>query len=82
MMCRFLSADFELSLRCPVDRCKHQVRFQSYPQLREHTFDVVACDAVAGNVRFTCGKNCRALIESAHYWQRIYPESVLYAQVQ
>lgn len=82
MMCRFISADFELSVRCPVDRCNHQVRFQAYPQLRDHTLDVVACDAAPDIDKFTCGKNCRALIESAHYWQRIYPESVGYMQGQ
>lgn len=78
MMCRFLSADFELSLKCPVDKTARKVRFQAYPQLRDHSLDVVACDAVAEVGRLTCGKNCRALIESGHYWQRIYPESVGY----
>jgi hypothetical protein len=74
MMCRFLNADFELSLRCPVDRTQHQVRFQAYPQLRDHSLAVVACDAVPEVEELTCARNCRALLESGHYWQRIYPE--------
>lgn len=78
MMCRFLSADFELSVKCPVDQSNHTVRFQAYPQLRDHALDVVACDAVAAVDRLTCGKNCRALLESGHYWQRVYPESATY----
>jgi hypothetical protein len=82
MMCRFLCADFQLSIRCPVDKSKHDVRFQAYPQLRDHTLDVVACDAAADVENLTCGKNCRALLESGHYWQRIYPESAVYTQRQ
>ena len=82
MMCRFLCADFELSLRCPVDRSHHNVRFQAYPQSSDHALDIVACDAAPDVEKLTCGKNCRALIESGHYWQRIYPESVGYTQGQ
>lgn len=82
MMCRFLCADFELSVKCPADKLTHQVRLQAYPQLRGHALDVVACDAVADIDQLTCGKNCRALLESGHYWQRIYPEEVEYVQNQ
>jgi hypothetical protein len=82
MMCRFLCADFQLSIRCPVDKSKHEVRFQACPQLRDHTLDVVACDAVTDVENLTCGKNCRALLESGHYWQRIYPELAVYTQRQ
>ena len=82
MMCRFLCADFELSLRCPVDKTKHNVRFQAYPQLPDHALDVVACDAAPEVEKLTCGKNCRALIESGHYWQMIYPELAVYSQNQ
>ena len=78
MMCRFLNADFELALKCPVDQSNHHVRFQAYPQWRDHGLDIVACDAATGVEELTCGKNCRALLESGHYWQRIYPESVTY----
>ena len=74
-MCRFLSADFELSIRCPVDKRSHQVRLQAYPQLRRHVLDVVACDAFAGDAEITCAKNCRALIESGAYWQRTWAET-------
>ncbi len=81
-MCRFLSADFELSLRCPIDKTKHEVRFQAYPQLRGHGLDIVACDAAPDVEQLTCGKNCRALLERGHYWQRIYPESAVYTQTQ
>ena len=70
-MCRFLSADFELSIRCPVDKRSHNVRLQAYPQLRHHVLDVVDCDAFARGAEISCGKNCRALIESGAYWQRI-----------
>lgn len=80
MMCRFLNADFELALRCPVDKCNHNVRFQAYPQLRDHALEVIACDAAGDADRLTCGKNCRALIESGHYWQSIYPESAIYSR--
>jgi hypothetical protein len=82
MMGRFLCANFELSIRCPVDKSHHSVRFQAYPQLRDPTLDVVACDAAPVGELLTCGKNCRALLESGHYWQRIYPESALYTQSQ
>jgi hypothetical protein len=82
MMCRFLSADFKLSVKCPVDKTEHDVRFQAYPQLRGHTLDVVACDAAPDIDQLTCVKNCRALLESGHYWQRIYPESAVYSQSQ
>ena len=44
-MCRFLSLDFEYTLKCPVDRANHTVRFQAFPQLRGHALDVVECDA-------------------------------------
>lgn len=82
MMCRFLNADFELSLQCPVDKCHHSVRFQAYPQLRDHALDVIVCDAAPEVDKLTCGKNCRALLESGHYWQRVYPETAVYAQDQ
>jgi len=82
MMCRFLCADFELSIRCPVDKTKHDVRFQAYPQLRGHALDIVACDAAPDVEKLTCGKNCRALLESGHYWQRSYPEAAVYTQSQ
>jgi hypothetical protein len=65
-----------------VDKCRHNVRFQSYPQLRDHTLDVVACDAAASVELLTCVKNCLALLESGHYWQKIYPESAVYTQSQ
>jgi hypothetical protein len=79
MMCRFLSADFELSIKCPVDRLDHAVKFQAYPHLRGHALDAVTCDAMPCE-QLTCGKACRALLESGEYWQKIYPESVVYAQ--
>lgn len=79
-MCRFLSADFELSLKCPVDKLTRKVRLRAYPQLRGHALDVVACDAVADVDQLTCGKNCRALLESGDYWQQTYADSVEYAQ--
>lgn len=77
-MCRFLPADFELSLKCPVDKQKHTVRFQAYPQLRGHALDVVSCNAKPRVEQLTCGKACRGLLESGEYWQRIYPESAVY----
>jgi hypothetical protein len=79
MMCRFLSADFEFSLRCPIDRLSHSVRLQAYPQLRGHTLDVVACDGAALVEQPMCNKACRGLLESSEYWQRIYPESATFA---
>jgi hypothetical protein len=82
MMCRFLSADIELSLKCPADKLAHRVRLQAYPQLRGHALDVVACDALADSDQLTCGKNCRALLENGHYWQRIYPETAEYLHNQ
>jgi hypothetical protein len=48
-MCRFLSADFEYALKCPVDHENHTVRFQAYPQLRGHALDVVECDGEISN---------------------------------
>lgn len=82
MMCRFLSADIELSIKCPVDKLDHTVRFQAYPQLRGHALDVVNCVAMPRVDQLTCGKACRALLENGEYWQRTYPESVVYAQSQ
>jgi hypothetical protein len=82
MMCRFLSADFELSIKCPVDKLDHSVRFQAYPQLRGHSLDVINCDASPGVDQLTCAKACRALIEDGEYWQRTYPESAVYTQGQ
>ena len=82
MMCRFLSADFEFSLKCPIDKTKHTVRFQAYPQLRGHCLDVVECDAKPRIDQLTCGKACRLLLESGEYWDRTYPESVRYAHNQ
>ncbi len=80
MMCRFLNADFELAIRCPLDKRDHKVRFQAYPQLRDHGLDVIACDAVVDIDRLSCGKNCRALLESGHYWQSIYPDAATYSR--
>jgi hypothetical protein len=80
MMCRFISADFELSIKCPVDKLNHTVRFQAYPQLRGHALDVVNCEAVPHVGQLTCGKVCRALLENGEYWQSTYPESAVYAQ--
>jgi hypothetical protein len=80
MMCRFLSADFELSLKCPLDQRQHTVRFQAYPQLRGHTLDVVGCDSKPQVEQLTCGKVCRGLLESGEYWQTIYPDSATFTQ--
>ena len=44
-MCHFLSLDFEFTLKCPIDKHNHTVRFQAYPELRRHLLDVVECDA-------------------------------------
>jgi hypothetical protein len=41
-MCRFLSLDFAMDLKCPVDRANHRVRFQSYPSLGLHPLDVLS----------------------------------------
>jgi hypothetical protein len=82
MMCRFLSLDFDYSLKCPVDRTMHTVKLQAYPQLRGHALDVVACDAVAQIDQLTCGKACRGLLESGAYWQKIYPKSATFAGSQ
>jgi len=82
MMCRFLSLDFQHTLKCPVDKVSHTVRFQAYPQLRGHTLDVVACSASPRVESLKCGKACRGLYESGEYWRRTYPDSVSYAQGQ
>jgi len=50
--------------------------------LRDHGLDVIDCDAATEVKQLTCGKNCRALLESGQYWQRIYPETVGYTQSQ
>ena len=71
-MCRFLSLDFEYTLKCPVDKENHTVRFQAYPQLRQHPLDVVECDAKPQVDQLTCGA----------YWQRTYPESAVYSHSQ
>jgi hypothetical protein len=81
-MCRFLSLDFEYSIKCPVDKTNHSVRFQAFPQLRGHALDAVACDGAPLVERPSCNKACRSLLESSHYWQRMYPESVGYTQSQ
>ena len=81
-MCRSLSLDFDCTLRCPVDQSDHKVKFQAWPALRGHALDVVACDAASAVEQLSCAKNCRALIESGHYWQKIYPDSVQYRQYQ
>ena len=79
MMCRFLSADFELSLKCPVDKTKHR---RPIPSLSRScaTIRWMSSPAMPRPIveQLTCGKNCRALLESGHYWQRIYPESAIY----
>ena len=77
-MCRFLSLDFDYTLKCPVDKEIHTVRFQAYPQLRGHVLDVVRCDAKPEVEQLACGKACRALLESGEYWQRVYPESATF----
>ena len=82
MMCRFLCADFELTLKCPVDKTDHKVRFQAYPQLRGQALAVVECDAKPQVGQLNCGKICRGLLESGEYWQTIYPESAVYTQNQ
>jgi hypothetical protein len=65
-----------------VDQQNHRVHLQAYPQQRGHALDVVACD-VAGDVeQLHCRKECRALLESGHYWQRVYPEAATYTQSQ
>jgi hypothetical protein len=81
-MCRFLSADFEYALKCPVDHESHTVRFQAYPQLRGHALDVVECDGKSPIDQLTCGKACRGLLESGEFWQRIYPQSATFAVSQ
>ena len=78
-MCRFLSLDFEYTLKCPVDKENHTVRF---PQLRGHSLDVVECNAKPQVDQLTCGKACRGLLESGEYWQRIYPDSVTFTHSQ
>jgi hypothetical protein len=78
-MCRFLSLDFNYTLKCPVDKQKHNVRFQAYPQLRGHALDVVECDAKPQIDQLTCGKACRELLESGEYWQRTYPATAIYS---
>jgi hypothetical protein len=82
MMCRFLCADFELSIKCPLDQQTHNVRFQAYPQLRGDVLDVVQCDAKAHIDELNCGKVCRGLLESGEYWQTVYPESATFIHTQ
>jgi hypothetical protein len=81
-MCRFLSADFEFSLKCPIDKTQRTVRFQAYPQLRGHCLDVVECNGKAELNQLTCGKVCRLLLETGEYWDKTYPESALYTHNQ
>ena len=81
-MCRFLSLDFECSIRCPVDKSDRSVKFQAFPQLRGHALDVVSCDAAPPLEPLNCNKACRSLLESGHYWRKMYPESVVYTQNQ
>ena len=81
-MCRFLSADFEFSLKCPIDKTQRTVRFQAYPQLRGHCLDVVECNGNVELNQLTCGKVCRLLLETKEYWDKTYPESALYTHNQ
>ena len=81
-MCRFLSLDFEYDLRCPIDKARHKVHLQAFPQPRGEALEVVDCDAKPQVTLLTCGKICRGLIESSEYWQRIYPDSVVYTKRQ
>jgi hypothetical protein len=81
-MCRLLSLDFEYSLKCPVDKQQHTVRFQTYPQLRDRPLDVAECDAKPPVDQLTCGKACRGLLESGVYRQRIYPGSATFVVSQ
>ena len=78
----FYPSIFEYSLKCPVDKQNHTVRFQAFPQLRGHKLDVVECDAQPYVDQLTCGKECRGLLESGEYWQRIYPEAATFAHSQ
>ncbi|MGE5216988.1 MAG: hypothetical protein ACM3SP_08305 [Chloroflexota bacterium] len=82
MMCRFLSADFELSVRCPVDQRDHSVRLQAYPQLRGHALDVLACDGRLLKERPSCNKACRDLLEAGRYWQNVYPNQAVFGRCQ
>lgn len=81
-MCRFLSLDVNCTLKCPVDKQNHTVRFQAYPQLRGHALDVVECDAKPQIDQLACGQACRELLESGEYWQRIYPATAIYSVAQ
>jgi hypothetical protein len=81
-VCRLLSLDFEYTLKCPVDKENHAVRFQAYPQLRGYPVDVVECDAKPLVDPLICRKACRGLVESGEFWQRIYPESAIFAGSQ
>ncbi len=81
-MCRFLSLDFQYTLKCPVDKVSHTVRFEAYPQPRGHPLDVIECNAKSQVEQLTCGKACRGLLESGEYWQRIYPESATFTHSQ
>jgi hypothetical protein len=81
-MCRFLFLDFEFTLKCPIDKHNHTVRFQAYPELRRHPLDVVECDATPQVDQLTCGKACRLLLETGAYWQRTYPDSAVYSHSQ
>jgi hypothetical protein len=69
-MCRFLFLDFEYSLKCPVDRANHTVRFQAFPQLRGHALDVVECDAKPQIDQLACGKACRGLLDYGEYCKK------------
>ena len=73
-MCRFLSLDVNLEVRCPVDKTMRAVTFQASPWLRGHGLEVVACDA-RPRAEISCGKACRALLESGSYWQTIYADA-------
>jgi hypothetical protein len=68
-MCRFFCRDFEYRLQCPVDKIPRTVRVQSYPRLRGHFLDVVACDAVSNVEKLTCRKACRDALENGDYWR-------------
>jgi Fe-S cluster biogenesis protein NfuA len=69
-MCRFLSLDFEYTLKCPVDKQNHSVRFQAFPQLRGHALDVVECDAKPTVDQLTCSKACLGCLSPASTGKR------------
>ena len=81
-MCRFLSLDFEYTLKCPVDKQTTRSGFRPSRSCVDMRW---MWSSVTRNLKSTsspAAKHAVLLLESGEYWQRIYPESATFIHSQ